>query len=93
MNARIRWRLAVPLIGLSLLMVVPAVFGTWTFWSEFGNTYRALSVVICLALLAQLALAVSVGVRPARDVPWLRIGLMGITFLVACGLAAVRRSV
>ncbi|PMR62117.1 hypothetical protein C1A38_05080 [Verrucosispora sp. ts21] len=93
MNAGTRWKLAVPLIGLSLLMVVPAVGGTWVFWSEFGTTYRALSVVICLALLAQLALAVSIGVRPTRDVPWLRIGLMAVTFLVACGVAAVRRSV
>lgn len=93
MNAGMRWKLAVPLIGLSLLMVVPAVYGTWVFWSQFGNTYRSLSVVICLALLAQLGLAVSVGVRPTRDVPWLRIGLMAVTFLVACGVAAVRRSV
>lgn len=54
-NARMRWRLAVPLIGLSLLMVVPAVYGTWVFWFDFGNTYRSLSVVICLTLLAQLA--------------------------------------
>ncbi|GAA0408318.1 hypothetical protein GCM10009541_59270 [Micromonospora gifhornensis] len=93
MNAGTRWKLAVPLIGLSLLMVVPAVGGTWVFWSEFGTTYRALSVVICLVLLAQLALAVSIGVRPTRDVPWLRIGLMAVTFLAACGVAAVRRSV
>lgn len=93
MNASMRWRLAVPLIGLSLLMVVPAVYGTWVFWSDFGNTYRLLSVVICLALLAQLGLAVSIGVRPTRDVPWPRIGLMAVTFMVACGVAAVRRSV
>ncbi|WP_433393012.1 hypothetical protein [Micromonospora sp. KLBMP9576] len=93
MNAGMRWRLAIPLIGLSLLMVVPAVYGTWVFWSDFGNTYRSLSVVICLALLAQLGLAVSIGVRPTRDVPWPRIGLMAVTFLVACGVAAVRRSV
>ncbi|MGC5032811.1 hypothetical protein [Micromonospora sp. DT229] len=92
MNARTRWKLAVPLIGLSLLMIVPAVGGTWVFWSEFGTTYRALSVVICLVLLAQLGLAVSV-IRPTGDVPWLRIGLMVVTFLVACGVAAVRRSV
>ncbi|NYF58554.1 hypothetical protein [Micromonospora purpureochromogenes] len=93
MNARMRWRLAVPLIGLSLLMVVPAVYGTWVFWSDFGNTYRSMSVVICLALLAQLGLAVSIGVRPTRDVPWLRIGLIVLAFLLACGVAAVRRSV
>jgi hypothetical protein len=92
-NARTRWRLAVPLIGLSLLMAVPAIYGTWVFWSDFGNTYRSLSILICLALLAQLALAVSIGVRPTREVPWLRIGLVALTFMVACGVAAVRRSV
>ncbi|MGW3788387.1 hypothetical protein ACWD5Z_27660 [Micromonospora chokoriensis] len=93
MSPSMRWRLAVPLIGLSLLFVVPTIYGTWVFWSEFGSTYRSLSIVICLALLAQLALAVSIGVRPSRDVPWLRIGLIAVAFLVACGVAAVRRSV
>ncbi|MFY1583552.1 hypothetical protein ACN267_03505 [Micromonospora sp. WMMD734] len=92
MNARTRWKLAVPLIGLSLLMTVPAVYGTWVFWSEFGSTYRALSVVICLVLLVQLGLAVSIGVRPAPDVRWLRIGMIALAFLLACGVAAVRRS-
>ncbi|GAB4102941.1 hypothetical protein AB0C50_10025 [Micromonospora taraxaci] len=92
MSASMRWRLAVPLIGLSLLFAVPTIYGTWVFWSEFGNTYRSLSIVICLALLAQLALAVSIGVRPSRDVPWLRIGLIAVAFLAACGVAAVRRS-
>ncbi|WP_433688981.1 hypothetical protein ACQP0I_13765 [Micromonospora carbonacea] len=92
MNVGTRWRLAVPLISLSLLTAVPTVYGTWMFWSDFGTTYRALSVVICLALAAQLALAVSIGIRPARDVPWLRISLIAVTFLVACGVAAVRRS-
>ncbi|MFY1681719.1 hypothetical protein ACN265_09350 [Micromonospora sp. WMMD730] len=93
MNAGTRWKLAVPLISLSLLMTVPAVYGTWVFWSDFGNMYRALSVVICLVLLGQLGLAVSIGVRPTRHVPWFRIGLMAAAFLMACGVAAVRRSV
>ncbi|MFI2385808.1 hypothetical protein ACH49A_26525 [Micromonospora sediminicola] len=91
-DAHMRWRLAVPLIGLSLLMVVPAIAGTWVFWSEFGNPHRALSVVICALLLAQLGLAASIGVRPTRDVPWLRIGLIALAFVLACGVAAVRRS-
>ena len=91
MDARMRWRLAVPLIGLSLLMVVPAIAGTWVFWFEFGSTYRALSVA-ALLLLAQLGLVASIGVRPARDVPWLRIALIALAFVLACGVAAVRRS-
>ncbi|MEU8185411.1 hypothetical protein AB0B85_27975 [Micromonospora sp. NPDC049044] len=92
MSASMRWRLAIPLIGLSLLVVFPTLYGTYVFWPEFGNAYRSLSVVICLVLLAQLALAVSIGVRPSRDVPWMRIGLIAVMFLAACGLAAVRRS-
>ncbi len=48
----------------------------------------ALSVAVCVLLLAQLGLAASIGVRPVRDVPWLRIA----TFVLACGVAAVRRS-
>ncbi|SCF47678.1 hypothetical protein GA0070216_12338 [Micromonospora matsumotoense] len=70
-------------------MTVPAVYGTWVFWSDFGNTYQALSVVICLVLLAQLGLTVSIGVRPAPDVPWLRLGLIALAFLFACGVAGV----
>ncbi|MFI8802827.1 hypothetical protein [Micromonospora chalcea] len=92
MDARMRWRLAVPLIGLSLLMVVPAIAGTWVFWFEFGNTSRALSIAVCVLLLAQLGLAASIGVRPTRDVPWLRIAMIALAFVLACGVAAVRRS-
>ncbi|WP_444947441.1 hypothetical protein [Micromonospora ureilytica] len=86
----LRWKLATPLIGLSLLMVVPAVFGTVAWWSFYGVGYRVLSVVICLVLTVQLAVAVSIGVRPSRDVPWTRAGLVILGMLVACGLARIR---
>ncbi|MBF5032983.1 hypothetical protein IRY44_24820 [Micromonospora sp. ANENR4] len=92
MDALMRRRLAVPLIGLSLLMVVPAIAGTWVLWFEFGNTYRALSVAVCVLLLAQLGLAASIGVRPGTGVPWLRIAMIALAFMLACGVAAVRRS-
>ncbi|MFF0876499.1 hypothetical protein [Micromonospora aurantiaca (nom. illeg.)] len=45
-----------------------------------------------LLLLAQLGLAASIGVQSARDVPWLRIALTALAFVLACGVAAVRRS-
>ncbi|MEU0962636.1 hypothetical protein ACIBSS_30835 [Micromonospora aurantiaca] len=51
-----------------------------------------MSVVVCVLLLAQLGLAASIGVRPARDVPWLRIAMIALAFVLACGVAAVRRS-
>ncbi|MEU7994732.1 hypothetical protein AB0B83_05265 [Micromonospora sp. NPDC049060] len=91
MDVGLRWKLATPLIGLSLLMVVPAVFGTVAWWSMEGTGYRVLSVVICLVLAAQLVLAVSIGVRPSRDVPWSRVGLIILGMLLACGLALLRR--
>ena len=93
MNAFTRWKIAVPLIGLSLLMLAPALFGAWAWWSEFGAAYRVLSVVICLVIVVQLGVAVSIGVRPTRDVPWLRIGLVAGAILLSCGLAVLRDSV
>lgn len=87
-----RWRLAVPLIGLSLLIVVPVIVSIWVFWLELGNTYRALSVAVCVLLLAQVGLAASIDVRPTRDVPRLRIGLLALAFVLACRVAADRRS-
>ncbi|MFE9960505.1 hypothetical protein [Micromonospora sp. NPDC005299] len=92
MTAWTRWKIAIPLTGLSLLMLIPAVFGTWAWWSENSTTYRALSVVICLVTAATVATALSVGIRPARDTPWLRIGLVALGVLATCGLAIVRRS-
>ncbi|MEV1288742.1 hypothetical protein [Micromonospora sp. NPDC049679] len=91
MSAALRWKLAGPLIGLSLLLAVPAVFGTVAWWSLYGTGYRVLSVIICLVLAAQLAVAVSIGVRPAKDVPWIRIGLVVLGLLLTCGLARLRR--
>ncbi|MGC4857408.1 hypothetical protein ACLQ24_29610 [Micromonospora sp. DT4] len=41
-------------------------------------------------LTAQLAVAVSIGVRPGRDVPWLRVGLAILGILHTCGLARIR---
>jgi hypothetical protein len=93
MNAWTRWKIAFPLTGLSLLLLVPALFGTWAWWSDYGVAYRALSVVICLVTTAAVGVSVSVGVKPTRDVPWLRIGLVALAILLTCGLAILRRSV
>lgn len=92
MDVVTRWKIAVPLIGLSLLMLVPALIGTFMWWSEFGVTYRVLSISICLVVVAQLAVAVSIGVGSTEGVPWWRIGLVGLAILVSCGLAALREA-
>ncbi|WP_244298480.1 hypothetical protein [Micromonospora cremea] len=49
-----------------------------------------LSVVICLVLTAQLAVAVSIGVRPSTDVSCTRVGLVVLGILLTCGLARIR---
>lgn len=86
-----RWQLAFPLICLSLMMISAGLVGTITWWFDYGVLYRGLSVVICLILGGSLAVSVSIGVKPARDVPWARIGLVFLGFLVACGVTALRR--
>ncbi|MEV4629342.1 hypothetical protein AB0J90_24080 [Micromonospora sp. NPDC049523] len=93
LSVRMRWRIALPLIGLSLLLVAPALFGTWAWWSDHGVAFRALSIVICLVVIVNVGVAISIGVRPARDVPWLRIGLVALGILLTCGLAVLRREV
>ncbi|MGA4727711.1 hypothetical protein ACPB67_09860 [Micromonospora taraxaci] len=86
----LRWKPATPLIGLSLLTVVPAVLGTVPWWSFYGIDYRVLGVVICLVRTAQLACAGFIGVRPGTDVPWMRIGLVVVGILPTCDLARIR---
>jgi len=92
MTAWTRWKIAIPLTGLSILMLIPAVFGTWAWWAGNSTTYRVLSVIICLVTVVTLAASLSVGIKPTRDVPWLRIGLVALGILAICGLTIVRRS-
>jgi hypothetical protein len=92
MSAWARWKIAIPLIGLSLLLLVPAVFGAWAWWSENGPVYRAMTIAICLFTAACVAISVSIGIKPTRDVPWLRIGLVATGILATCGLAIGRNS-
>jgi hypothetical protein len=93
MSAWTRWQIAFPLIGLTLLLLVPALFGTRAWWSDYGVAFRALSIAICLVMAAAVGISISIGVRPSRDVPWLRIGLVALGILLACGLAALREQV
>ncbi|GIJ34994.1 hypothetical protein [Micromonospora sediminimaris] len=93
MSAWKRWRIAIPLLGLSLLLFVPAVFGAWAWWSENSATYRTITAFICLVLAGCVGISLSIGIKKTEDVPWLRIGLVAVGILATCGLAVVRRSV
>ena len=90
MSTWLRWKIAVPLIGLSLLMLVPAVAGTVLWWSEDGIAYRTLSLFICFVAVTQTGVAISIGARPTEDVPWIKIGMVIICIAVTCGLAFLR---
>lgn len=87
-----RWQLAFPLIGLSLLALAAALFGTFAWWPEESWGYRIMALVTSLFLAGSLVVSVSIGVKPTRDVPWLRIGLVALGFVLACGGAALRNS-
>lgn len=93
MSAWKRWKIAIPLLGLSLLMLVPAVFGAWAWWSEFGVAYRVMTILICVVVAGCVALSLSIGIKQTREVPWLRIGLVVAGILATCGLAVARNSV
>jgi uncharacterized membrane protein len=91
-SAWARWRIAIPLVGLSLVLLVPAVFGAVAWWSLNSTWERALSIVSCLLMTGSLVTAVSIGVRPADDVAWARIGLVLLGILLTCGVAVLYRS-
>ncbi|MFE9206223.1 hypothetical protein [Micromonospora sp. NPDC007230] len=88
-----RWKIAIPLLGLSLLLLVPSVFGAWAWWSVSGPAYKAMTVLICLVVAGCVGLSLSIGLKQTRDVPWLRIGLVVVGMLATCGLAIARNSV
>ncbi|SDY93730.1 hypothetical protein SAMN05444365_104224 [Micromonospora pattaloongensis] len=88
MNAWTRWRLALPLIGLSAISLTAALIGLVAWWDLSDVGERALSTAISLVLATSLAVSVSIGVRRTEDVPWLRIGAVAVGFLISCGLSA-----
>jgi hypothetical protein len=93
MNAWTRWRIAFPLTGLTLLLLVPAIVGAVAWWSLRDPAERVLTVVICLILTAGLAVSLSIGITRTERTPWLRIGLVLSSFLLTCGLAAWMREI
>lgn len=92
MTARLRWRLAIPLIGLSALLVGPAVAGAIVRWPRYDLHERVLTVVICAVLAMTLGVSVSVGVKATEGrIPWQRMALIFAGFGLACGATYVRR--
>jgi hypothetical protein len=93
MSALTRWRLATPLIILSLLCLGATALGAWAYWSVDSTSERALTAFLGIMFATALAASISIGTdRKVQDVPWLRIGTVILLFVLACGVALVRRS-
>jgi hypothetical protein len=89
-----RWRVALPLTGLSSIFLVAAVYGGVTWWSDSSLAEQALTIVICLLLAVSLLGSVSIGLlkTDGRDLPWMRIGVVVLALLLSCGVTVLRRS-
>jgi hypothetical protein len=68
-----RWRIAIPLIGLTLVALIPVVLGAIAWWDLRSSTDRIITIAAVVLLLG-LAVSVSIGVRRTDDTPWLSIG-------------------
>jgi hypothetical protein len=88
MSTWTRWRIAVPLAGLTGLSLAAALTGTIVWWSLTDPPERALSIVISLILAIGFATSISIGLIRTDDIPWLRIGAALLTILITCGLSA-----
>ena len=93
MSTRLRWQIALPLIGLSGLIFAAALLGTINLWYIESPAERTLRVAMCLVTTATVVVAVTIGVRPAEDVPWLRIALVFVGIGLACAITAVHYQV
>jgi hypothetical protein len=92
-SALIRWRLATPLIFLSLMCLTATVIGAWAYWADDTAPERALTVFLGIMFAINLGVSISIGTdRDLRDTPWLRVGAVILFFALACGVALVRRS-
>jgi hypothetical protein len=92
-SALVRWRLAIPLIVLSLLCLAATVIGAWAYWTVDSAAERALTVFLGVMFAINLAMSISIGTdRRLQDTPWLRVGTVILFFLLGCGVALVRRN-
>ncbi|MGX6606227.1 hypothetical protein ACWKSP_29500 [Micromonosporaceae bacterium Da 78-11] len=93
MKASHRWRLAIPLTVLSGLCLAATLLGARAFWSVDSSAENALTAFLILMFAMMVGMAVSIGFdRNIQDMPWLRLGTIALFFVLASGVALVRRS-
>jgi hypothetical protein len=93
MTAFMRWRLATPLLLMSLLSLGATLLGAWAYWSVDDAYERFLTVFLAIMFAMNVGMSISIGTdRNLDDTPWLRIGTIILFFVLACGVAIVRRN-
>jgi lipoprotein signal peptidase len=89
-----RWRLAVPLLILSLLCLGATGLGAWLYWSVDDNVERFITVFLALMFTLNAGMSVSIGTgRNVESIPWLRIAIIIVFFVLACGVTIARDNV
>lgn len=88
MNAWTRWRIAIPLVGLTGLSLAAAIAGTITWWSLDSPGDRRLLIAISVILTAGVVISLSIGISRTAEIPWLRIAAAALTLVAACGASA-----
>ncbi len=88
-----RWRLATPLLLLSLLCLAATLIGAWAYWAISDTAERTITIFLAVMFALNVGMSVSIGTdRNLEETPWLRIGTIILMFLLACGVSVVRRN-
>ena len=93
MSGLTRWRLATPLVILSLLCLSAVILGARLYWSVDGTAERTLTVLAAIMFTANLLLSISIGAdRRIQQTPWVRLGIVITLFALSCFVGMLRES-
>lgn len=93
MKASHRWRLAIPLTLLCGLCLAATILGAIAYWTTDSPAENALTVFLIIMFTIMVGMSVSIAFdRSIQDTPWWRIGAIALFFVLASGVALVRRS-
>jgi hypothetical protein len=92
-NTFTRWRLAMPFIILSGLLLFATGLGAWAFWSQWSGAERAITVFLGIMFAMCVGISVSIGAdRKIQDIPWMRMGTVALFIALGCGVTLARRN-
>ncbi|BCY11781.1 hypothetical protein [Actinoplanes sp. L3-i22] len=89
-----RWRLAMPFIVFSLLLLAASAGGLWLYWDLDSPIRRALTAFMCLMLGLAVYVSFSIALdRKSDGIPWWRMGVVVLFIALTTGVAWVRTMV